>query len=100
MTNNKLKYELFFHSNGSKWFEQYYDEKGFFHNDHGHSDYQQWYENGFLFRKTFCINGEYYNICNPAVIWLSKNVKIEFKYYYIDGLVYNKLDWQNKIKNV
>lgn len=97
--NGRLKYKLEFYSTGEKCREQYFDEIGNDHNICG-PDYQYWYKNGYLEHITFTIHDSRHNTCCPASIWFSKNVKIEGKYYYINGLIYNKLDWQNQIKNI
>jgi hypothetical protein len=100
--NKQLKHKIGFHDNGCIWHEQYYDQNGEYHRNNCYlPDYQQWYDNGYLYRLTFYIHGDQHNICNPADIWYNENGKIDAKNYYIcDNDCDNKLTWLNLIKNI
>jgi antitoxin component YwqK of YwqJK toxin-antitoxin module len=99
--NKQLKHKILFHPNGCKCSEHYFDQNGKDHRDNCLPDYQSWYENGYLYRMTFCAHGKYHNIHNPADIWYNENGKIEDKFYYINDTHFrNKLNWKNKIKQL
>ena len=98
--NGNKKHKIRYYPNGNKWYEQFYDLQGCEHREHNLPDYQEWYENGILYHKTYTIHGKRYNINNPSNIKFNDNGKVWFKYYYLNDYYYSKLTWMNCIKNI
>ena len=97
--NGCKKYQMSFYNNGNKRHEQYYDQQGNYHRNPGLPDYQQWYENGIAYNKTYTVHGRRHNIHNPCVISFFKNGRILYKSYDLNNNIYSKLNWMNLIKN-
>jgi antitoxin component YwqK of YwqJK toxin-antitoxin module len=98
--NGKLKHKIGFYDNDGKRYECFRDENGRYHNINAPS-YQEWYDNGRKRYESYHIKNQRHNISNPTDIYFHENGKIEDKFYHINGGYYfNKLNWNNKIKNI
>lgn len=99
--NGDLKAKFFYRSDEVKHCEMFYDEDGYWHREGNLPDYQEWHENGMLWRKSFYVHGKGDNLNNPADISFYKNGRIEYKEYILTGRHFSsKLQWHNYIKNI
>ena len=98
--NGSIKHKTSYYPNGNKSYERFYDQKGYDHREPGLPDYQDWFDNGITYRKTYTVHGWYNNIYNPADIYFFNDGKIDIKYYQLNINYYSKLNWQNSIKNI
>jgi antitoxin component YwqK of YwqJK toxin-antitoxin module len=98
--NGSIKHKIIFYSNGQKYHEQFYDQRGNFHRKQGLPDYQKWYDNGITCYITYYVHGRKHNIGNPNSIRFNDNGKIQYKSYRLNDKIYSKLTWMNLIKNI
>lgn len=100
--NGGVKHRIKYYDNGNKLCEEFYDENGYLYREDNLPAYQCWWENGFVDRKIYRINGHGYYIFNPYFLSISHNGKIIFKFYSgpKTGIRQTKLNWGNKIKQI
>ena len=99
-TNGDLKHRISYYPNGNIHSEYFYDHTEGWHRDNNLPAVQEWYSNGKLANKGYCIHDNLHNDYNPAIVLLDRVRKIISKSYYNEGLFLSKIDWMNWIKEI